>query len=217
MRNMRKNKRRAKGESGNDLGECRVRQAPAMPPQREANVVLRHVWRYRTDGVNTDITALNLCCVQSVGTTLNTSVSGLFKAVRIRSIKIWLRAPTTLAGTSTGVPSASVTWTQSSTSGWYPNSELSATAMSNSTPTVLFAKPPARSLASDWVVWNTGNVFLLKAPQGSIIDIDLEHVLLDGESGPTTNAGTVAIGYFYAMPLDGSSDACQPVGLVTTT
>jgi hypothetical protein len=62
-----------------------------------------------------------------------------------------------------------------------------------------------------------GNLFTLKAPQGSLLDVELEHVFLDGETGPTTSAGTVALGYVYALPLDGSTDAALPVGLVTTT
>ncbi len=60
-------------------------------------------------------------------------------------------------------------------------------------------------------------MFTLKAPQGSLIDLDLEHVLLDGEIGPTTSVATAALGYVYGMPLDGSADNVQPVGLVTTT
>jgi hypothetical protein len=89
--------------------------------------------------------------------------------------------------------------------------------MSNSTPTKLVAVPPPKSLAADWFHFGVGNVFTLKAPQGSLIDVDLEHVFLDGEVGSTTPGATVALGYVYALPLDGSTDAAVPVGLVTTT
>lgn len=188
-----------------------------QPPPHQANVVLRHKWRFRTDGTNAGITATFLCNLLSVGYIANTSVSGLFKAVRIRKITIWFRAPTTVAGTSTGVPSASVTWDNNATTSFFPSNEVAAEAMSNALPTRLIARPPPRSLASDWAANAAGQLFVLKAPQGSLVEMDLEHVLLDGDSGQTTATAACGVGYVYAMPLDGASDTCIPLGLVTTT
>lgn len=211
-------KRNGKRDSGRDgLGLVGSRSGIGYPPPREANVLLRHIFRFRTDGANVDITAANLCSCLAVGYVANNSVVGLFRAVRIRKIDIWFRAPTTLAGTSTGVPSASITWTNGTTSSFAPYSEVSATAMSNSEPTHFSVIPPPNSLQNNWCHSGVGNLFTCKVPQGGLVDVTLDLMFNDGDVGTTTPCATATLGAVYAMPLDGSADALLPVGLTTTT
>lgn len=218
VRRSQANRRRRQGEDTYGLGSVKAKEVANLPPPHQANVILRHKWRFRTDGTNANITSQNICSLLSVGTVLNTSVSGLFAAARIRSIKVWLRSTTTLSGGSTAVPTASVTWDTGSTNVYYPTSEVSVSAMSNSEPSLLIARPPPKCLAADWFGYTVGNLFVLKAPQGSLVELDCDHIFLDGVSpGATTAAGIAAIGVVYAMPLDGSSDTCIPLGLNTTT
>ncbi len=193
------------------------RRGVGYPPPREANVVVRHIFRFRTDGANVDITGANICGLLSAGYIANTSVTGLFRAARIRRLEIWFRAPTTLAGTSTGVPSASVTWTNGTTSSFAPYSEISATAMSNSEPTYFSVAPPRDSLQRNWFHSGVGNLFTLKVPQGGIVDLHVDLMFNDGDVGTTTAVASGTLGAVYGMPLDGSADALLPVGLVTTT
>ncbi len=89
--------------------------------------------------------------------------------------------------------------------------------MSNSEPTYFCVTPPPKSLLSDWLGRGIGDVFVLKVPQGGVVDLDLEHLILDGEVGGTTSTATSVLGQVYGMPLDGSADTMQPIGLVTTT
>jgi hypothetical protein len=115
-------------------------------------------------------------------------------------------------GNTSSLPSSvSVEWL----SNYGPSSEMSDTSTSTASPAHLISSPPPQSLASFWSmigINESETLFSVTVPNGTILDIWCDIVLLDGQ-GNTVNTTTTASGtYMYVSYLDGPA-AATPVWL----
>jgi len=191
----------------------------AKPPPLSVNTVIRRTFRFRhTSSSKVLITQGDFCsvlaCVNTGGAVpLATS---LFAATRVHRIRIW----------ATGVTGAdstvSITW---AASGSAIAQEVSDTSVSVSVPSFVSSKPPKDHPSSFWLQPGSSTpVCFLQGPSaGSIIDVDIEGVMMDGQ-GPFTGCTGAPfsgiVGVIYGMPLDQSSNPAGsrvilPVGLQT--
>jgi hypothetical protein len=143
-------------------------------------------------------------------------VTSIVGSMRLKSVEIW--APPASQGSSS---TCSVEWAATPNSAF---SEVSDTSMSVSNPAYVKARPPRNSRASWWQ--NVGDLaeqlMFLIAPSGSVIDIVVEYILYDDDSG--TNpllivVTTATIGQMYYLALDtgvAGTHIYPPVSLSTT-
>jgi hypothetical protein len=99
--------------------------------------------------------------------------------------------------------------------------EVSDTTVSTATPAHLKAIPPSNSVAGFWMLSsNNNNLFILTAPTGSIIDVDLDLIVQDDDAGGQTQitVATATLGAVYYLSLDpNATHRYVPVSLTTTT
>ncbi len=186
---------------------------PAQPPMLSANVKVRHVYRFTSaTGTATAITDRNICqIIGGMCTVANTTLKGLSNAAKLHRISIW--APPASQGASV---TCSILWNSGS---FAPDIEVSDSTNSTAVPARLSTRPPPGSSASFWMGETASNtMFTITAPAGSIIDVDVTHLLADTQAALTSYgvaAGT--LGAYYYLPLDGTGDQFLPVSLGTTT
>ena len=183
------------------------------PPQLNANVILKHRYRFiSTDGTATAIGAGDLLnAAGSLVVVANTTARSLFKSVKIEEVEIW--TPPASQGSAA---TCSILWSSSSAAA--PTSlEVSDTTVSVAEPAHVRARPPARSSPSFWMDVNSDSPFTITAPSGSVIDVTLTLVVLDGAAGGTWTIASGTLGQVVYAPLDGDGDRFTPVSLTTAT
>ncbi len=183
-------------------------------PQFESNIRLSHRFRFTASSALSlsSITGATLLgALGTVCTVVNTTVAQFARAFRIKSVEMW--AP--ISSTSTAPVSCTIVWFGFGNS---PNIERTGTSISNAQPAHLRSTPPKESLAGFWQLTGSTNIFFLTAPGGTVVDLEVEYVLVDQATATSTQtvaAGT--LGNVYYLALDGpTTNLLVPVGLATT-
>jgi len=182
------------------------------PPQDRGLVQFSHKFRYASTGVtNLAVGTTQLINALAVGKVVNTSVSSIFYAVKIKSIEIW--APPASQGSSAFT---SILWI-----GGASGTDINVNDMSMSTaePAHVLTRPPKGSSASFWT--NADNLitslFQITAPSGSVVDIVMDCIVASDQFQTTTSVTTATVGAIYGLYLDWpTSHALQPIGIYPT-
>jgi hypothetical protein len=171
------------------------------PPQFDAAIHFTQKFRFQASAalVNAQISSATLlsmlCCV-----TTATTAAPLCTAVRIRRVSIWGPPAQDLTPVT-----VSIEFTQFNTAGQVGNRPrvYSDTSVGATRVAAVSAKPEKNSAADMWQLRSQlttgGASLLINGPVNSLVDIDLEYVVQNGEtppaSVPTTGAvvGTVAV------------------------
>ncbi len=182
-------------------------------PQLKSNIRINHTYRFiSTAGTPVSATGASLIGISgTVGTTANAFVTGIFNSVKVNKITIY--AAETAAGTPV---TCSVEWLGFNNS---PPIEDSRTSVSTAVPVVLSSKPPPNSLAKFWQVTGNTPIFVIIAPPGSVIDIDLDCMLSDtGATFQNYAVATATVGVVYYLSLDvqAGTHNYTPVSKTTT-
>jgi hypothetical protein len=184
----------------------------------DANVLVRHKYRFSATSANeTNVTCQSIMTVAgAMGTVLNTNVNPISKAFKIHSIKI-MSSPGALGAAA----SCSVEW-YSADSGVMTTQTFDTTNTPDR-PAEIFSRPPTSSAAWYWrSITNVGGgattpMFNIQCAAGSIIELDVTHILNDTAytSWPTVVAAAV-LGQMYYSGLDAFGGVYAPVRLLTT-
>lgn len=184
------------------------------PSQLKTNVELRHQFRF-TSSSATSTTITDNLLLTAAGVSVNTVGTGgraINQSVKVNQIEIW--SPPASQGAAV---TCSVLFPASNTS---PAREFTDTSVSVSQPAHIVCSPPPQSLAAFWQAGTAQNMFTLVAPPGSIIDVWLSLILVDGTPNNAITAVLVgaAFGSIYYCSLDSNTSAgsiYKPVGLST--
>jgi len=184
------------------------------PRQINSNIRVSHRYRFvSTSGTATAVTGQSLLGALGVFPTIaNSTVAAIFGSVRIKNLEMW----TTTATLGSAV-TCSVEWAGSATNSG--DIEISDTSVSTASPAHINSRPPKNSLASFWSTATTGQLFVLTAPAGTIIDVVVEMTMFDDTNGSNAAIGvaTAALGNVYYLSLDpNASHRYPPVSLTTT-
>lgn len=74
-------------------------------------------------------------------------------------------------------------------------------------------KPPAKSLASDWIsclATTTTNLFAMQSQNGTIVDFHVDYTLSNQFQAGSITISTGVLGSIYYLPLDGAASAEYP-------
>jgi len=185
------------------------------PPQLSANIRLRHKFRFTAStAFNGPINSDEILLAAGTMASTIALVNSFIASFKIRSVEVW--SPPAAQGS---FATCSLDWQGGLNS---PNVEVSDTTVSVTSPAHFRTAPPARSLAGFWQQHATlTNMFTLNVPAGSIIDLDLDLIILDedaNESQATRVVATAVIGTVYYLSLDsaGGGHTINPVSLTTT-
>jgi hypothetical protein len=147
----------------------------------------------------------------AIVTVANTTVTFVSDTFKIHRVSIW--SPPASQGASA---TCEIEWSSSDNN--RGSVEISDTSMSTAEPAHVSGVPPQGCLASFWTSSvQTSSLFDITCPAGSIIDIDVTHVLCDGIVGDQQGISTGALGTFFYMPLNATVETLNPVSLTTTT
>lgn len=143
-----------------------------------------------------------------------TSNYRIFSGVKLNHVQMWAVAGT--GANDYGTTTCSVFWS----SNYGPTNEVSDSGNAFRTATVT-TSPPKQSLASFWSLAGSNETEVLctiTCPIGTIIDINVDLVLEDGETPVSiTSTQTGVLGQLYAGYLDfaagAGAPALQPVSL----
>ncbi len=181
-------------------------------PQLKTNIRIRHTFRF----INTNAQTLNVSPTALAGicgtvvTNATTTATAIFNSFKVNKVSIYCAEST--AGTPV---TCSVEWFGFNNS---PPIEDSRTSVSTSVPITLHSTPPPNSLAKFWQVVSGTTLFTIVVPAGSVIDIDLDAMLVDtGATFQNYTISTGATGQLYYLALDNQSGHnFTPVSLTTT-
>jgi hypothetical protein len=188
------------------------------PPQIEASIKTSHRFRFVANGAGgssatiTMYDILDLLCVAISAT----NAFRICDAVKIKLIEIW-------GANSAGNASNSVQLE------WLPSNNYGTSETHNDTAIGLqniahiSTRPPKGSLIEDWFFLAAAgtdvNLFNLNVPQGGVVDIVLQMVLMDSDAGQRVNIAPVGAttGKFYCRALDSATSGATlvPVGYDT--
>lgn len=180
------------------------------PPQFQANVALNRVFRFKSTSA-TAVQITQRTALQACGVMAGTAILGLpiAMAVRLRSIEVW--APTTAVGAEVDT---SILW-NSATQNYGAQLEFSDSTNNISAPAHVKCSPPRKSLAEDFFIDGTTVLCNMIAPVGSIVEVRVQFVLVDGAAAiPATLVLVGAtVGQIYYEPFDGRGGTLTPIGL----
>lgn len=184
-------------------------------PQLKTNIELSHRYRYTsTAGTLTTITDSLLLTAAGVSARTSTLGDAIFQSVKVVAVEIW-----TPPASQGAAATCSILWPSTNTS---PAREVSDTTVSTAVPAHVRAQPPPNSLCGFWQEGTEEPLFSLIAPPGSIIDVTLALIALDGDppTGTPLTATLVAAnpGSMYYCSLDSNVAAgsiYKPVSLTS--
>lgn len=190
----------------------RAKRAPAQtgtmslichPPQLASNFVSTRTQRFQATSTLSvcNVSPETLCfSFGSMCTTTNSTITALWKAVRVRRVRMW--APGSLTTTST----ISCEWTSKAASvTGQSNVYVADTSVSSAYPAFLDTTPPKGSLASFWNPSGDGTiVFNLLGPAETIVDVTVDLLMdVSANSNPTIAGwSSVVQGAIYYAALD---------------
>jgi hypothetical protein len=187
--------------------------APSLPPPLQVVPGISQKFRFKAvSNFAGAITVADLIGVMGVMAATTTSAYSIVSSIRVKSVTVF-------PPSESGVSTCFLAWLAGS-SGQVKDEALDGSIPGGITSTrSLCFKPPAKTLAADWIESSKGtsDVFSLDVPSGSIID-----VLLDGKfsfefpSEEYTVSGAT-VGQLYYMGLDGVGAQVPPTTLTTIT
>jgi len=194
-------------------GARRSQGSTTQPPMLETNVRVHHRYRFAaTSAFSGAVTFVDIAGAMGVfGTVTNTTVVAWTSSLKIRGIEMW--TPPASQGASA---TCSIDWFSTTNQ---PSMEYSDTTISTARPAHVKSRPPAKSLASFWQqAGSASTAFTLVAPAGTIIDLDVDGIMIDLDVvGVTFAPATVVVGKPYYLALDGfASNLLVPVSMTTT-
>jgi hypothetical protein len=203
-----------KSRKNNNKNRTARKGGSSQPRQFDSNIRMRHTYRF----VSTNATVFGISNDDILGamgtecTVASTSANALFGSFKVHSVEVW--SPPANQG---GATTCSVNWAGGVNS---PSVEVSDTTVSVSMPAHIFAVPPKGATASFWQVSSATALFNISAPPGSVVDVDVEGVLWDEDTGITRKTYAITIGtlgFVYYLALDGfASNLIIPVSLTST-
>jgi hypothetical protein len=191
----------------------RNRSMISHPPQI-GNYLITHNVRLRflaTSNFAGSITYQNLLDTVDIATSA-TALSNLFHIVKIRKIEVWSMA-------QVGTPvSCSVSFSNNSNAGQFGDSKFHTDTSMGIEPAHVVAIPLRNSLASLFQGASATEAFVLDAPAGSVIDVELTFKQRNATQVSTQNVGVaLTAGEIYFRGLDGlasaSSDLLPPANV----
>jgi len=215
MRNINNNKKSTKkgNQSSSRNGLSQLKASSTHPPQIDSYEVSHHkTLRFTVTAavVQQAITYSNLMNTVLIADTATTG-SCLFDLIRLKRVRVWGIAA---QGTPTSVEVMFIT---SSTGDATVHTDTSLGVR----PAFVEAHPKQNSLASFYQLATGGNCFLLTAPAGSIIDLDLSMITSSGLAPVAAANALVAatVGQVYYRGMDALASATTnfppPVGIIT--
>lgn len=132
----------------------------------------------------------------------------LYSAIRVRNIHIWGPMPASLAPVT-----CSIEYLSTGSFLGQPAKIRSDTSMGSTKAAYVTYKPPAKSLLENWVPAQTGTPLIsLVFPANSVIDIELDLVLQNGESPVAVGAAVAGatVGKIYVRALDSNGSGLLP-------
>ncbi len=172
------------------------------PPQYKSQPVLRRTLRFVASAVQSSvvITPKSLCAsLGSVCASNTTTMYILAGSVRVRRIQMWV-------GTATSGTQANVLVNFYTTGVAATNYEVGDDTINSSTLAYISVKPPSGTQAQFWnPVSSTTTLFSLTSSANCVMDLDLEYIMSDNDTGNPTYASTQVgtIGNVYYINLNG--------------
>lgn len=190
------------------------------PPQFNATIRCSHKFRFKATSAFTDlvIATSDLMSLIVDGLTTTTSAS-IFSAFKVKRVSLWGPPASDLVPVTVSLEYANPL----SNSGFGARRLLyTDTSVGSTEVAFVTGVPLTGTSAAAWqnVVLTTtttnGASFTLSGPINTIIDVDMDLVLQNGESAFTGPVGTALVaGRLYGNSLDGGiAGLLQPVGLV---
>jgi len=179
-----------------------------LPPELEATICFRHIYRFKSTSTSAGIvSAYSLGAVPGVAATSSSAGRTIITSIRINTIKVWSAANSTSSTPQT----VSLSWSAAVFPSVKDSEKMRTLPDGVSVTGVLLFVPPAKSLMSDWFVpaqVDSGNLFYLQSPIGSVVDVDLSCTLANTMStqGVNSASGTYTPGNIYYSSLDGSNN-----------
>jgi hypothetical protein len=175
------------------------------PPQMRANLEVKHQYRFvSSSGTPTTITDSTL--LTACGCLASTAILGraIFQAVKVNRIEVWT-PPASVGAAAT----CSIFWTPTTGGIFGMSREVSDTTVSVSEPAHVISTPPKETLAGYYQIGLGNSLFTLVAPPGSLIDVWVSLVVIDGAMTNATTSTLVGatIGGVYYSSLDSSTKA----------
>jgi hypothetical protein len=201
---MRKQKK-SKGRK-NDPNHLAIEKAMHPPTIAPITQVTRTYRFYSTYDLPVTITAAALVGIAgNVGTATNTSMAQLARVFRLHRVTIWAPPrqgnPAASLGQFSG-QSCGIEWESIDNA---PGNKIADRSISPSVPAFVSSRPPQGSAGYQWQDGPTGgNIMILTAPVGSIIDVHITHVFYaSGGAGGSVSANPIVVGALYYGCLDG--------------
>lgn len=187
-------------------GRRSINNSPPHPPVFDSAVCTKHRFRFQASAplVETVIGSANLLGLLKMAASATTAYA-LFNGVRIRRVTLWGPPAADLVPVTVSLQYS--VGTNASNIGNRPR-QFSDTSVGATRIASVSAKPDPQSAASMWQLRSSttisnGAVFVLNGPINTIVDVELDLVLQNGETAATATTTTGATaGIVYADSLD---------------
>jgi len=206
---MPRNSQRKAAVSNRPRGGAKPQMNMIRPPKFDSTVRFKHRFRYVSTGSNVTITRANLLNLL-LSPSSTTAGNRIFSGIKLNRIEAWaVEGSGTGTGNMFGPATITVEWLATLS----PTTEVSDTGNCFNTAH-LIATPPPLSTCAFWTT--TGNnesddLFTIVCPVGTIVDIFVDCVLMDGETPVSVTISGGTTGMLVAFPLDGSTGSFTPV------
>jgi len=188
--------------------------APAKPSPFNANIVVKHRFRFLCGGsavTGIKINRGNLLAMFIMGST-PTGGYRMISGIKLNRVELFTQA---VPGTSSA--SVALTWLGVNA----PVTEISDTTLSSAYPAHIATSPPMDSSAAWWSTIGVNEseyLFAITCSSYTIIDVWCEFVLLDTGLGVVQiTSGATNLGVLYYCVLDGPSGSGNFVPVGTST
>jgi len=182
------------------------------PPTFNAAVVIRKKLRFVASGAGqANVTQQNILDLLCVATSA-TAAYRLMSAVRIRNITVWGPMSSSLVPVTVSVEYPNVSYISG------PTKIRSDSSMGATKAGLVIFPPPPDSMQVNWLADNSQIAAILQIVTGSVVDIDLDLVLQNGETPVAVSAAVAGatVGEIYCRALDSTgSKLLTPVSYPT--
>jgi len=178
------------------------------PPQFDSTVKFTHKFRFLSNSAATStITRARLLNLLVSATAANTA-NRIFSGARLIKVEVWA-----VQGASSANPFNTATVSLEWISNLSPTTEVSDSGNAENTAHIS-CKPPSMSTGAFWSMTGsneTESLFILTVPVGSIVDVTVELVCMDGETPVVVTIGSGTAGFLSAVALDDVAATLIPV------
>jgi len=179
------------------------------PPNMISQTVQTMRIRYNVSTAATDTISgtnlLNLICVAVTATGTNR----IFAAVKIKEVEAW--SPIRISNTTVPFDPINMGIEWFGTTNSFTNSVKHFSETMGAQSAHLLTRPPKLSSSGMWINGlglndTTNTIFTLNMPEGAIVDLVFNYVLMDNEAAAAANSGSgFTVGTVYYGPMDGRS------------